>query len=69
MNGFILIAPNGMFLLQSLSHSRGAAQYHITRERGDDARYHTWGWWKSRGWACKRVNVTIISESPEQSED
>lgn len=70
MNAYILVAPNGLMHLSSLSASRGAAKYAVVGTAGDDGRLHTWGWWRSQGWRCKGVRLEIISGSPDtDSED
>lgn len=68
MNGFILIAPNGLMHLQSLSSTRGAAQFFVVGTHGDDGRFHPWQYWKSRGWRCKAVRVAIVSDADETTE-
>ena len=69
MQLFILIAPNGLMHLSSLSSTRGAAQYAVVvTERADD-RLHTWGWWRERGWRCKACALEILSIPPDTIED
>jgi uncharacterized membrane protein len=69
MQTFILIAPNGLIDFKSLSSTRGAAQYAVVGTRGDDDRFHTWGWWKERGWRCVPCEVVILSPTPNTTDE
>ena len=69
MKGYILIAPNGLLDLASLSSTRGAAQYHVVKQPGHDGRMHTWHYWKQHGWRCKPCEISILSEALTTSED
>lgn len=69
MNGlYILTAPNGLIDFKSLSSTSGAAQYAVVGTRGSDGRFHTWGWWRERGWRCKPCEVVILSPAPNTNE-
>lgn len=69
MKLFILTAPNGLMDFKSLSSTRGAAQYAVTSVRGDDDRFHTWGWWKARGWRCRSCELMILSSALDTNEE
>lgn len=66
---FILIAPNGLMAFDSLSSTRGAAQYAVVGTPGDDGKFHSWGWWRAHGWRCKACEVVIISADQTANED
>jgi hypothetical protein len=69
MQGFILVAPNGLMDTTSLAVSRGASQFAVVGQSGDDGKLHTWGWWRARGWRCKPCEVMILSTAPETNEE
>lgn len=64
--GFVLVSPDGLLHLQSVSSTRGAAQYFVVGTSAPDGRFHSWGYWQSRGWRCKACKLEILSPNTEQ---
>ena len=69
MKLFILTAPGGLMDFKSLSSTCGAAQSAVVGSLGDDGRFHSWGWWRARGWRCRRCEVMILSAALDTNDE
>lgn len=67
--GFVLISPEGLINLQSLSSTRGAAQFYVVGTSAPDGRFHAWGYWQRLGWRCKCAKLEILSSDTTTDED